>query len=308
MATIENEFGSLAMLAAKPAPLMTILGDLRTFKQFEPGSLPHVDQLMNEQRDNRQLGDRSYYTPDGLVYFLKKGIPMLAITRRDHNPVLKHIDDAFEQFQSGSRGRSRILQNEVYRLSQDDIEEAINATDTEIFDLTECRLSSDGHLRVYGSIESVENFNEYNQLPYVLENLSLDFDGEFAERIKNHMRLSDVDYNRLRLNYEERRLAERIYGRGGDFVKNLKLSDTFKPETNRTTSSVTVILPHHRIYEKTTIALRSSNDVRINAAQGAFMDASLLYGLVDYSCFYSLRGSWVHKHRGLHGVPLKTFA
>src|SRR3989344_6864946 len=134
--TQKNKPGGSAMLTAKPASLMTIMGDLRTFKQFEPSSLPHVDQLMNERRDNPELQDRSYYTPDGLVYFLEKGTPMLAVTRADHNPVLKHIDDAFDVFQSGL-----FCPGNVYPISEEDAKDSINAVDTEIFDLTKLRLS-----------------------------------------------------------------------------------------------------------------------------------------------------------------------
>ncbi|MBS3123116.1 hypothetical protein J4437_00615 [Candidatus Woesearchaeota archaeon] len=284
------------MLTAKPASLMTIMGDLRTFKQFEPSSLPHVDQLMNERRDNPELQDRSYYTPDGLVYFLEKGTPMLAVTRADHNPVLKHIDDAFDVFQRGL-----FCPGNVYPISEEDAKDAINAVDTEIFDLTKLRLSQRS-FRIYPSVESCNTFEDYGQLQCIRDDLKLDFDGEFAERIKNYKRLSNDTYHKLKLNAEERRLAERIYGKGDDFVENIKtLNKRPQPKmADENVPPITVLIPYHELYERTVISV----GMRMNEGEGPFAMTPLLY---DDSSFYSM-GRRVHKHHGLRGVPLGNFA
>ena|SRR3990167_646122 len=85
--------------------LETFTGNLRDgYKQVQPGTMLHVDELMNERRSNKELQYQWFYTADGLIYFLDgvDKIPTLLITREAHNPVLQRIDDAFEPLIKGA--------------------------------------------------------------------------------------------------------------------------------------------------------------------------------------------------------------
>ncbi len=86
--------------------LIIATGNLRdACKQLQPGSMLHVDELMNRRRTNPFTADGTdlrrvrLYTADGMLYSLRDGVPTLSITRRDANTVLHRIDDAFEDFQ-----------------------------------------------------------------------------------------------------------------------------------------------------------------------------------------------------------------
>src|SRR3989344_4858750 len=55
----------------------------------------HVDEIMRERVTNAKFRDIDFHTADGQIYFLDKGVPKLAITREEDNPVLRHLNDAF---------------------------------------------------------------------------------------------------------------------------------------------------------------------------------------------------------------------
>src|SRR3989344_8260055 len=115
--------------------LETITGNLRdAYKQLQPGTMLHVDQLMNERRTNTDLRNQGFYTADGEVYYLDgAGNPTLAMTREAHNPVLQHIDDAFDQ----------LTKNQNYRPSQEEVQQALAAPETSLITLSRLRLSGD---------------------------------------------------------------------------------------------------------------------------------------------------------------------
>ncbi|MEK6853253.1 MAG: hypothetical protein AABX64_01085 [Nanoarchaeota archaeon] len=117
--------------------LETITGNLRdAYRQLQPGTMLHADELINERRDNsEELCDQSFYTADGEVYFLKgkNKTPTLAMTREAHNPVLQNIDAAFEQL---------IKHEHNYLVPQADFKQALAAPDTTLIALPELRLSA----------------------------------------------------------------------------------------------------------------------------------------------------------------------
>ena len=166
--------------------LETITGNLRdAYKQLQPGTMLHVDELMNERRTNADLRNQWFYTADGEVYFLgTAGNPTLAMTREAHNPVLLNIDDAFEQ----------LTKNHNYRPSQADVQQALTAPETELITLLKLRLSGDDdewrHLEI-GTTPS-----KYNRLN--------DEERKFAERVFAQNLRRRVAYPEWRENRRQR--------------------------------------------------------------------------------------------------------
>lgn len=77
--------------------LETITGNLLMYKELEPGTFQHVDQLTTERRDNLDLRNKCFYVADGLLYTIKKRKYLLGITCGPQNLVLQHLDEAFLQ-------------------------------------------------------------------------------------------------------------------------------------------------------------------------------------------------------------------
>ncbi len=165
--------------------LVNIPGNLKTvYTAAVPGTLRHVDELMTERRTNPSLRSLWFYTADAELYFMDNGRPKLAMTREADNLVLRHIDDAFAQLTSTGN----------YVPPQTEAEEAITASTTEVFDLSELKLEK--------------------------------HDDEFS-----FMEVSTAKYDKL--NSEQRRLAERVYGKGDDFVLNMKMLEQAGIDTTR---------------------------------------------------------------------------
>ena len=80
--------------------LETVTGNLLAYKELEPGTFQHVDQITTERRDNRGLRDRWFYTADGELYTVQKRKHLWVITREPQNLVLRNIDEADRQLTS----------------------------------------------------------------------------------------------------------------------------------------------------------------------------------------------------------------
>ncbi|MEK6900650.1 MAG: hypothetical protein AABX05_05990, partial [Nanoarchaeota archaeon] len=159
--------------------LETITGNLRdAYKQLQPGTMLHADELMNERRTNLELRDQHFNTADGAVYFLDgyNKTPTLALTREARNPVLQNIDPAFEQ----------LVNNHNYLVSEAELKLVKKAVDTLLVKLAVLRLA--GGNSEYLSLRIGTTPSEYNEL-----------------------------------NKPERSFAERVYGQGDDFIKNMAL-------------------------------------------------------------------------------------
>lgn len=90
----------------------------------------HVDELITLRRispepERTALRETQFRTADGIIYFLQEGTPMLAITRKEDNPLL-HGADVLEQL-------ARIG---FYRPPLEEVLAAIHAPKTERFDVT----------------------------------------------------------------------------------------------------------------------------------------------------------------------------
>ncbi len=121
--------------------LITVRDYLRdAYKQLQPGTILHVDELTNERRtdpidaDGTDLRKVSLCTADGELYSIRNGVPTLSMTRGDVNPVLRRIDDAFDQLTS-ARGN--------FRPSREEVEQALGSNDAVHVDLTKLRLQED---------------------------------------------------------------------------------------------------------------------------------------------------------------------
>ncbi|HLC51981.1 MAG TPA: hypothetical protein VJI98_01925 [Candidatus Nanoarchaeia archaeon] len=75
----------------------TITGSLLAYKELEPGTFRHADQLTTEKRTNPGLRNQWFYTADGELYTVQRRKQLLVITREPQNLVLKNIDQAYRQ-------------------------------------------------------------------------------------------------------------------------------------------------------------------------------------------------------------------
>lgn len=157
---------------------------LDAYKQCVPGTMQHVDQLINQRRDNSNLRDLILCTADGGVYSLdsKDKKPTLRITREALNPLLKHIEEIFKQVGS---------YNYDYTVSKTDFEAIKQSFDTVTIDLTKLN--------------------------------SKDIKKEWCHINIPTCKPSWYNKGYDRLNPEERKLAERVYGQGYDFVENMQM-------------------------------------------------------------------------------------
>ncbi len=78
-------------------PLENIAGNLLAYKELEPGTFQHVDQIITERRTNHELGNEWFYTADGELYTVQRKESLWAITREPQNLVLQDIDEAYRQ-------------------------------------------------------------------------------------------------------------------------------------------------------------------------------------------------------------------
>ncbi len=161
----------------------------KAYPQIVPGTMRHVDQLVNEiyttpaaPRDSpdyfENLDRHSYLTADGFIYFMDGKTPMLAITREADNLLLRHLKDSWTQ----------IKRRKEYRPSLREIDLALESPDTQIINLRNLRLQDD-------------------YLKSGMEHAYLSF--------------STLEYDRL--NPEERKLAQRIYGPKDKFAANMQM-------------------------------------------------------------------------------------
>ena len=80
--------------------LENVTGNLLAYKELEPGTFQHADQLTTERRTNHELRSQWFYTADGELYTVKKGEHLWVLTREPQNLVLNNIDEAYRQLTS----------------------------------------------------------------------------------------------------------------------------------------------------------------------------------------------------------------
>ncbi|MBU4352296.1 MAG: hypothetical protein KJ939_04400 [Nanoarchaeota archaeon] len=77
--------------------LENVTGDLLAYKELEPGTFQHVDQLTTERRTNHGLRNQWFHTADGELYTVQKKEHLWVITREPQNLVLENIEEAYRQ-------------------------------------------------------------------------------------------------------------------------------------------------------------------------------------------------------------------
>lgn len=206
--------------------LETITGNLLdAYRQVQPGTMLHVDELMNERRSNKELQYQWFYTADGLIYFLDgvDKIPTLLITREAHNPVLQRIDDAFEPLIKGAN----------YHVLEVDLKKALAAPDRVLIALPNLRFpdiekgwgflrirTADGFIKTKNGYEaSTEDEQKVKErFGYTSENLAMLRDS--PEKIKETLVcFLNPDYVRKYAEESAIALASRLVGFNGNSSK-----------------------------------------------------------------------------------------
>ncbi len=134
------------------AILENIVGNLRdAYALVEPETMLHSDELQFERLTDEDLRKYSFYSADGCLYRMHDGRAQLALTRRGHNLVLKHIDDAFTQ----------LVETRNYRPSGEEADAAFAAESTVTIDLNKLRLQGTDAEWKYVAIPT----RDYDSLP-----------------------------------------------------------------------------------------------------------------------------------------------
>ncbi len=118
--------------------LENITGDLRDYENLKSGTFQHVDELTTARRTNPDLRNMQFYTADGMVYTIKNGKPVWAITREPHNLVLQDTCGSYSSFRN-----SRISFYES-------AENILNQKDTVVINLEDLNLDDRYSNGVYG--------------------------------------------------------------------------------------------------------------------------------------------------------------
>ena len=162
-----------------------------------------------ETGTNTQLRKEWFNAPDGEVYFLD-GVgktPTLAITRGAHNPILKHIDDAFEQLTTKSN----------YRPHQADVQQALTAPDTVLIALPNLRLSKhDSEFSFLTLGTTPAKFNKLNDEERKLAERIYDQRNDFVRNMKMLKRadIGETLIYVLNPDYVQKHAAEGAIARG----------------------------------------------------------------------------------------------
>ena len=154
--------------------LETVTGSLLAYKELEPGTFQHVDQLTTERRTNSGLRKQCFYTADGELYTAQKENVVWAITREPQNLVLKNIDEAYRQLRDHSN----------YFPDAQEAQTSLNHVDTVVVDLK--------------GLELVKNYDQYGHFvvdPKTVKKLN-------SEQRKAAQRIYDPDEDNFGLNME----------------------------------------------------------------------------------------------------------
>ena len=114
--------------------LENIAGNLRdAYKQIKPGTMLSASEIMTERQTNKELRNLSFYTSDGMIYYLDQetNAPWLAVTDEKHNLLLQNIDGAVEQL--AKTGNYHPAHDEAWRV--------ISSPTTNRFNLSKLQLT-----------------------------------------------------------------------------------------------------------------------------------------------------------------------
>ena len=226
--------------------LEIVMGDLREgYSQLEPGMFQHGDELMAGQVKNPALlGYRLFYIADFPMYSLDKWKPILWLAR--HTPKEPNNLILFH-LDDVANSYDQLVKNQDYQPFSSEAQHVMQAKSTLRVDMTQLRLQGKG------------------QNPQYLVYLVVD----------------TTHYNRL--NVEERKLAEGVYGRNDAFVRAMR---TLK---GAGLGAIKIHLLH-------------LDYVRQYAQHGPIARAALRSNISDADTFLNVCG--VHGRNSLRGIPL----
>ncbi len=108
-----------------------IIGNLRdAYALVDPETILHCDELQWERLTDPSLELNCFCTADGCLYRMHEGKAQLALTRRNHNLVWRHIGDAFSQ----------LLETGNYHPSLEESTASFNAGSTVCIDISQLGL------------------------------------------------------------------------------------------------------------------------------------------------------------------------
>lgn len=111
--------------------LENIAGNLcDAYALIDPETMLHNDEIQHERLTNFDFRYFTFYPADGCLYRMHKGKAQLGMTRREHNLVLRHIDDAFTQ----------LVETGNYHPSREEADAAFAAESTLCVNLNQLRL------------------------------------------------------------------------------------------------------------------------------------------------------------------------
>jgi len=197
----------------------TIRGDYRSFSKLVPGTRRHVDELWKDRLVVPELRTQWIWTVDGAIYFLSKDGKSQDLNGRPHFALTRENQNPLLKILD--EACEQLLDTRYYRVPSDDLEFVLADPSTEVFDLDGLRLS------------------------------------RYSDEC-SYLKQSTTDPKLDSLNKDERRLVERIYGKGDDFNKVMAML----AERKLSTSLVYVLNPSY---------------VREHASASAIGRASWLY-------------------------------
>jgi len=101
--------------------LESITGPLaEAYKQFQPDTILHASEIMNERRTNEKLREQWFWTADSALYTVEEGEAILYFGNRDTNLIFENINEATKQLRETNN----------YRPEQADVERVINSVET----------------------------------------------------------------------------------------------------------------------------------------------------------------------------------
>ena len=171
--------------------LENIAGNLRdAYNRAVPGTVLHVDELMNERRTNDALRSQWFYTADGIIYRMNDhGTPELGITREPENLVLRHLND------ETNSSYDQLVRNYDYRADSAEVQQAMAAESTVIIDLTKLRLQGNDSDYHYVAVSTTE----YNNLSTEERKLAERVYGQGNDFTANMNMLKDAGINKTRI-------------------------------------------------------------------------------------------------------------
>ncbi len=129
-------------------------------RKLVPSEFPSLDQYRYKLRLQVSIYE-NYYVSNGVVYFVDTNkVPKVAFTPGKCNPVLRHLDEAWQVF-NAQKGK----EEGEYYLAGGELENILADKSTRVFDLTNLRLRTTDPSRNLAILEVGTLREQYTQLP-----------------------------------------------------------------------------------------------------------------------------------------------